>query len=690
VPAPVSASKPGTPAAERMAADTPRTTASGVKFVVPSGWSIATSGALVVLELPEPDSHIAIFDAGEAADAAAAIAAAWKAFAPESALKARQEGDVPGRDGWSGMHFINYDTPPNEKRFVQAAAFRKDKTWTVVIADAKVATLEKRGAQAGLLLQSLRPGGYDKESFAGKKANPLDAARVKKIGEFIEMAQKALDIPGVAISLVQDGKVVFEGGFGVRELGKPQKVDADTLFIIASNTKAMTTLLLAKLVDAGKLTWDTPVAQLWPTFKLGNDEITKSVQVKHLVCACTGLPRQDLEFIFEFGRATPETEMGVLASIVPTTKFGETFQYSNLLAAAAGFLAAHVLAPGTELGKAYDQAMQKEIFAPLGMKTATFDTKRALAADHASPHDADVDGKPALALAAVNGAIVPLRPAGGAWASVKDVRKYVQLELSGGLLPDGKRFISQDALFARRKPGVPVGEHATYGMGLTIDTEYGIPVIHHGGSMIGFKSDMIWLPEAGVGAVILTNSDSGQALLGPFSRFLLEVLFDGKPEAAEDVATTGTLRRENLAKERARLTVPADAAAAAKLAPHYANDALGTIDVRAKGGKVVFDFTEWQSEVASHKNDDGTMSFVTLAPGIGGVDLVAGEKEGKKTLTVRDGQHEYVFVEGEAGKAGKAGAAGDKPSGKAGAGNEGKAGTAGDKPTGKAGAKPAK
>jgi len=169
VPVPVATpSNPTTPALEKMAADTPRTTAGGVGFVVPAGWSIASAGALVVLELPEPDSQIALFDAGEAADAATAIAAAWKAYRPEAKRKLRQEGDVPGRDGWSGMHFVNYETSPNEHRFVQAAAFRKDRTWMVLIADASLATLEKRGAQVGLFLQSIRPAGYDRESFAGR------------------------------------------------------------------------------------------------------------------------------------------------------------------------------------------------------------------------------------------------------------------------------------------------------------------------------------------------------------------------------------------------------------------------------------------------------------------------------------------------------------------------------------------
>src|SRR5262249_35902741 len=159
-----------------------------------------------------------------------------------------------------------------------------------------------------------------------------------------------LAIPGVALGLIDGGKVVFAGGFGVRDLGKAGKIDADTLFIIASNTKQLTTLMLPKLVDAGKRRWDGPGPGALPSFKLGDAETTRQVLIKHLICACTGMPRHDMEWLFEFGKATPQTEMERLGTMQPTTKFGEVFQYSNDMAAAAGFVGGHVLHPERELG----------------------------------------------------------------------------------------------------------------------------------------------------------------------------------------------------------------------------------------------------------------------------------------------------------------------------------------------------
>ena len=147
----------------------------------------------------------------------------------------------------------DYETSPNERRDVSALAGQHGEMWTVVITDMSQPTEEKRLAQLILVFSRLLPKGYQRETFAGKKANPLDQPRIAALAAFVEGARDQLGIPGVAVGLVQNGKVVFAGGFGVRQLGKPETVDGDTLFMIASNTKAMTTLLLARLVDDGKL-----------------------------------------------------------------------------------------------------------------------------------------------------------------------------------------------------------------------------------------------------------------------------------------------------------------------------------------------------------------------------------------------------------------------------------------------------
>src|SRR5262249_22293230 len=160
--------------------------------------------------------------------------------------------------------------------------------------------------------------------------------------------------------------------------------------------------------------------------------------------------------------------MDLLGTMQPTTKFGEAYQYSNVLAAAGGWVAAHVVHPDRELGAAYDAAMKELVFDPLGMKGATFDMARMEKGDHASPHTWDIDHKPVRSVVAPNQSAVPFRPSGGAWISVHDMAKYVQLELAKGLLPNGKRYISEAALLARREKQATMGEDHVYGMGLEI------------------------------------------------------------------------------------------------------------------------------------------------------------------------------------------------------------------------------
>jgi CubicO group peptidase (beta-lactamase class C family) len=632
-------------AKEVLAADSPRATPGGVTFTASSGWSMTTTANKVVLEPPEGDSHLAIVDV-EAKDANAAVAAAWAAYRPDAKWALKLASPQAPRNGWEERHTFQYETSPNERATVYAIASRAGAAWAVIIVDATDGTFEKRLSQFGLTNQSLRPKGYQRETFAGRKAHPLDAARIATLKAFVEDGMKRLGVPGVGLAFIDGGKVVWEGGLGVKELGKPEKVDADTLFIAASNTKAMTTLLLAELVDEKKLRWDQTVTEVYPSFKLGDAATTRQVLIKHLICACTGLPRQDLEWIFEFKGATPDSNMKLLGTMQPTSGFGQLFQYSNLMASAAGFIGGAIVYPKMELGAAYDEAMRRKVFEPLGMMHTTFDFAKAQHGNYAKPHSNNIDGVPTVARMDLNYAVVAARPAGGVWTSSHDLARYVEMELALGKLRNGKQLVSTENILARRAPQVPVGEDVAYGMGLIMDKQWGIPVVHHGGDLAGYHSDMMWLPDHGVGAVILTNADPGVQIRGPLLRRLVEVLFDGKPEAEPRLIAAAKQLKAAEAEERKHLTIPADSAYAGKLASRYRNAALGDLAVSHRGKDLVFDFGEWKSVIASRKNDDGTISFVTTDPTLIGFDFVVAEREGKRALVIRDAQHEYVFLEG--------------------------------------------
>ncbi len=630
------------------AADTPEKTAFGATFTLPTQWTMQSRGAVIVLTAPEGDTHIALVDVGNAADAAQAVAQAWHLYDPS--MHRALQISTPGapRSGWDEIQNFAYLTSPSEHLTVEATALRAGNAWTVAIVQGADATLDKRSAAVGLIDESLTASGYQRETFAGRIANRLTPQRVAQLLAFVRTGMKQLDVPGVGIALIDHGKVVYEGGLGVREIGNPQPVDKNTLFMIASNTKGLTTLMMSRVVDQGKLRWNELVTQAYPSFRLGSPATTAKVRIEDLICACTGVPRKDFDWILGTTQQTgPEETFVQLANTEPTSSYGKIFQYSNTMASAAGYIAGHLEYPTLPIGAAYDKAMQTLIFDPLGMSRTTFDMQKALSENHASPHGRNIDGVTKVVTTPINDIAIPYRPAGEAWSSPHDMIRYAENEITQGVLPNGKRFMSAKNLLQRRVHTVPVGEDEWYGMGLMDDRRYGVSVIHHGGDLIGFHSDWFAIPSARVGAVILTNSDSGVNLRGPFERRLLEVLYGGKPEAAAQVAAAAATIKAETAKTRQLWTFPAAASAVAGLASHYDSRDLGPIDVRKDAGGTWFQFGLWGSHMASRTNKDGTISLVTIDPGVAGFfNFVVTKEDGKPALITADGQHKYVYTAG--------------------------------------------
>lgn len=223
--------------------------------------------------------------------------------------------------------------------------------------------------------------------------------------------------------------------------------------------------------------------------------------------------------------------------------------------------------------------------------------------------------------------------------------RYVQLELARGVVPgSSRRLVSEQSLLERRVKQVATGEHGAYGMGLGVDKTYGVEVVGHGGGMFGFRVNMFWLPEHNVGAVVLTNSDYGFLLLEAYHRALLEQLFDGKPDAVDNLLLASRNLRAAQASERAKLTIPPDPAVLSSLAARYEEQTsrLGALTVQGN----TLDVGEWRTPIATRHNPDGTQSLVTIGPGIVGIPFVLDQQsDGKRSLTLRDAQHEYSFVE---------------------------------------------
>ncbi|WP_265570241.1 serine hydrolase domain-containing protein [Sphingomicrobium nitratireducens] len=628
-------------------AEAAKVTDGGTRYAVPEGWSETVAGDIVTLAPPEADSTIRLVEVGEAANGKAAIAAAWMAASPDFERPVAVEREVPTSNGWDEAYVTAYTIPPAVGRGAQAVALRKGERWTVLLADLAIATASKRGAQIGEINAAIAPTAYEKESFAGKEARAIDTAFVTEFRDWLKASMDALQVPGVAYALIgKDGAILHEEGLGVRDLASGAPVDPDTLFMVGSNTKGMTTLMIASMVEDGLIDYDAKVIDYDPDFRLGSAETTDKVLVRHLICACTGLPRKDMEWVINTpADAGAGWTYDLLAGTEPTSGFGEVFQYNNVIAAAAGYVAGHVLYPDLDRGAAYDKAMDERVFGPLGMDSVTFKVDEAIASGNAALfHGLDGDGKAVTIEAGPNRSIYPVRPAGAAWADIGDFASYVANELTEGVRSDGTRVFAADAVTGRRVHSIPIGKDAWYGMGVMSANMNGVPATFHGGDVFGHHSQYIALPDAGVAMAILTNGTSGSTLYSAAMRKFVEMVYDAKELKADEAIEEAVKNsKEGLERFWSKL-VPVDADRGDALLGTYEETALGRATLVKEGEDYWIRLPSFSSKVMLREHDDGTASVVLTDGMWRGVALLIGDADGQPTLTLDDSQHKYRYA----------------------------------------------
>jgi CubicO group peptidase (beta-lactamase class C family) len=630
-------------APQQLAADTPMKTASGLSFEAPKGWWLSARGELIVLEDPERDLTITVVEVKDEPDAVKAMEAAWQRAQPGFSRKVQQKVEPPVSGGWDAFVQLIYEMG-GEHRAVVASARRRGATQYVLLLDGAEAGWDRRAAQLQAIVGTLKAPGVEEESLAGRAAK-LGPEQLKALEDFLVGGMAKTRVPGVAVGIVKDGQLVWEKGFGLREQGQSAPVTPDTLFMIGSNTKSLTTFMMARLVDQGKFGWDTKVTSLYPQFALGDADMTSKVLMKHTVCACAGLPRQDMEFVFRFAGVTPEQRVESMKSMKPTTGFGETFQYSNTMVSTGGYVAARSADPERELGAAYDDVMQRLVFDALGMKSSTLDMQTALSREHASPHGMNLALEYVPVSAKVEEMVVSIRPAGAAWSSVREMARYVALELAKGKTADGAQLVSEANLLARREPMAKMSDKASYGLGLIMQTTNGIRVVGHGGNTHGFTTDMFWLPDHGIGVVLLVNAGGANGLRAAFQKRVLEILFDGKPEAAARLEFAEAQMKEEMAKFAAKLSAEPDPSWTQSLAGTYVDASLGQVVLSADGKRGLFDAGEWKSSFGKLTEEDGTVKIVLLDPAWLGFDFRPETKDGRRSLVLEAPQQKYVFEE---------------------------------------------
>ena len=373
-----------------------------------------------------------------------ALAEAWSVVDPDfdKAVENRLEIPVSTLDLFT-LH--TYEMEEDAEAIFQAEVRMYDGVSYVLIFNADLTAAQQRQAQINVIDTGFTIAALEVTDLTETEPLELTDELIADFEAYIEAAMETYGTPGVAVAVVRDGEIVYANGFGVRNPeGDP--VTPETLMLIGSTTKTMTTLLMAQLVDEGVITWDTPVIEVLPTFEVADPDVTQTT-MEHMVCACTGVPRRDLELIFNSTELTAEDVIESLSTFEFFTDFGEAFQYSNQMVAAAGYLAA--LAAGAEygsLGDAYIDLVEERIFEPLGMDSTTFSFEEALASDNvAVPYGlfTDFTFQP-IPYEVEEAFATPIAPAGGAWSNVLDMAQYMIMQLNGGVAPDGTRIVSED------------------------------------------------------------------------------------------------------------------------------------------------------------------------------------------------------------------------------------------------------
>lgn len=444
-------------------------------------------------------------------------------------------------------------------------------------------------------------------------ANDINSAAVDKV---VQDTMKAWNIPGAAVTIVQNDRVVYAKGFGVKEVGKSDPVDADTLFGIASNTKAFTTAAMAILVDEKKMAWDDPVRKYVDYFHIDDPNTDELVTLRDLVCHRTGMGTHDE--LWDNSDLTREQVIRALAYIKPDKPIRTTYIYNNIMFMTAGeAVAAAAKMPWADF-------VRTRIFEPLGMKNSCTTLKDFYARDHAI--GSSYDRAKNLNTLRPPDENASLGPAGVIKTSANDMGQWIRFQLNDGTI-DGKRIASADALGETKTPqfALPMGPNAkrdnpdtnlqAYAMGWNVMDYRGQPLVVHGGVLSGFRSQVALLPNQHSGMFVVINSSRGLAGFA-IRRAITDMVLGVTPRdwsAFYLAIDSDAVARAEKAKAEAEAKRPKDTKPTHELAAYagtYDNSAYGPATISVDNGALVFHWqklnipmTQWAYDTFSAVSD---------------------------------------------------------------------------------------
>ncbi|MGZ8339530.1 MAG: serine hydrolase [Telluria sp.] len=452
-------------------------------------------------------------------------------------------------------------------------------------------------------------------AFAQAPAAPAPAPAVAQASAYdlaadVNRALATFDVPGIAIAIVKDGKVIAAQGFGVRKLGEPAPVDGKTIFEIASNSKAFTAAALAMLVDEGKLAWDDPVIKHLPDFRMYDSYVTAEMTVRDLLVHRSGLGLGAGDLLWwPTTNFTTDEIIERLRYIKPATSFRNSYAYDNLLYIVAGKIIAQ------KAGKPWGDAVRERILKPVGMNLTTTSLAENEGNANVSSAHSKINGKAAPVKA------LPVSNAVGAVGintNAEDIARWMNVLLDGGKIAGaGKDAAGKDVrLFSEAqsremwtaqtpmkisqpKPALASTKpnFFAYGLGFQLRDYKGRMLAMHGGALQGFYSRVLLVPEEKLGIAILTNAESGGALTSLQYRLLDQYL----GVAPNDwIKIIGDMEKEAYEKDQAAQK-KASATRAGKSKPslpiasydgEYQDQWYGLVTIKPVGKKRVMSFAK--------------------------------------------------------------------------------------------------
>jgi CubicO group peptidase (beta-lactamase class C family) len=421
------------------------------------------------------------------------------------------------------------------------------------------------------------------------------------LDEYVNQVMKAFEVPGLSLAIVKDGKVLLARGYGVRKLGDPGLVDANTRFGIASNTKAFTATALALLVEDGKLEWDAPVIRYLPGFAMYDPFVTRELSIRDLLVHRSGLGLGAGDLLWWPASTYDRKEIARrLRFIKPATSFRSAYAYDNVLYLVAGEVLEAVS------GMSWEEFTRTRILAKVGMTESDVNHSGAMAGGNVATTHAPVDG--AVRIIAPFGSD-NTDPAGGIMSGAGDMAKWMMVQLDSGRTADGARLFSPRTtreLWTIVTP-TPVGElppelaalrpnFSGYALGFGIRDFRGRKMATHTGGLPGYVSRLTLLPELRLGVTVLTNQESSNTFSVITNRILDHFLGATSPDYLGLAERGEAAGKAALALAASTRNTSRDSTSGPSLAPiryagTYRDAWYGDVSIVEENGKLVMRFT---------------------------------------------------------------------------------------------------